>query len=245
VENLDQETFDTVLGRLRNHVLTDQRRSEGKVGELLVARTCWGDIFSSEYTFQLVLSDGSQATQHLTPTCSGCPSDAHHGPADGGPPVPVVPDPPMPHLGLSIQSSLTKEFHGRGSVVVWYPVDFNLQHHLDDLVRRCVTAGIRAIYVPAGDRDHPAISNADRWARPARFVIVDTQVPAFRPFGVPSLIVLPKEGPLDPAWLPPAEVGAPRVVVVAEDVPDPDKPSEPVARWRSPSLRIDEFLRRL
>lgn len=245
VGNLDQATFESLLRHLRERILSDQRQSETRVDELLAAEKCWGDVFSSEYTFQVRLSDGTDAGQHPTPTCSGCPSLAHHGPVDGRAAVPVVPSPAMPRLSLPIRPGLERELHGRGSVVVWYLSQASLEESLDDLVRRSVSAGIRAIYAPLAISDHRAISTADKWARPERFVIVDAKVPVLKPFAVPSLVLVPRDGRVDTEWLPPADVGAVRIVVVAEDLPDPDKPSESAARWRAPSLRLDEFLRRL
>jgi ATP-dependent DNA helicase RecQ len=243
--NLDQETVDKLLGQLRNQILANQRGSERSVKELLAAEQCWGDVFAKEYAFQLQLIGGAEALQHPTPSCSGCPGLAHHGPTDGRAPLPVVPNPSMPRLSLSIRPSLVEEMHGRGSMVVWYPIERSLTANLDDLVRRCVSGGVRALYVPPELQQHEAISAADRWASPQRFVVVETSVPQLRPFAVPSLILVSGGGRVDATWLPPSRIGAPRIVVVPQNLPDPEKWSEAVARWRTPSLHIDEFLRRV
>lgn len=245
IGNLDQETFDDLLGHLRDRILADQWRSRNRVKQLLAAEECWGDIFSAEYDFQVQLTDGTGAEQHLTPSCSGCPGVAHHGPADGKTPMPVVPDPAMPRLSLSIRPSLLEELHGRGSMVVWYMASQSLGSYLDDLVRRCISGGVRALYVPLALRAHEAISTADTWASPQRLVIVETSVPKLKPFAVPSLVLVINSGRAEAAWLPPSSSGAPRIVVVPEDLPDPEKESETAARWRTPSLHIDEFLRRV
>jgi hypothetical protein len=115
---------------------------------------------------------------------------------------------------------------------------------LDDLTRRLVANGVRALLVPPWLKEHPAVLQAHRHA-PERFVIVDTEARGPRPFSVPTLIVLgPRELP-HPSWLPPVDVGPPRIVFMSSGTPDPAKPGAAVAEWRSPVIAVDELLGRI
>jgi hypothetical protein len=243
VTNLDEATITQRLTSLRLDILANQDATFRRLKELLFGRRCWADVIAEEYGFDGVrLSDGAIATQHLTPSCSGCPGVDHHGPTDGRAPIPIVPDPPLRLLPLACEPQLAAELHGRGALVVAYSTP-ELGAHLDDLVRKLVRAGVRALLVPVRYLEHPAITNAHRWASPEHFVIAEAGVRPVHPFPVPSLVVA--EEHVQTSWLPPAATGAERVVVLPETLPDPEKQSTPAFEYRSPSLRLPEFLRRI
>ena len=243
VGNLSEGLVVERLTQLRRKILANEEATYMRLKELLFGERCWADVLAEEYRFDDVrMSDGSTASQYLTPSCSGCPSAGHHGRSDGTAPTPVVPDPTPRELPLVCQPTLSSELHSRGALVVTYAPG-TLDSHLDDLVRKLVRLGVRAVLIPERLRTHPAVLQAHRWAWPERFVIADDRIRKIHPFPVPTLLVA--EEHVHAGWLPKATTGAQRVIVAPDSLPDPEKLSVPISEYRFPTLRLTEFLRRI
>ncbi|MFG1828650.1 protein DpdF [Micromonospora chersina] len=246
VGNFDRGVLEDAIARVRSDVLNTQRDSLTHVRDLLEEERCWADVFAEEYSFRYG-SGAATAVQRVSASCSGCPARGHHGPALGRAPMPVIPLPSMPLLKISLRRPLMNELHGQGGLVVTYeetgrrlgPVPW-----LEDLIRRCVANGIRALFVPTTLRTHPAVQQAHRHAAEG-FVMIDGKVNGPRPFAVPALIVLTPGELVDPGWLPPIAHGPPRIVLMPADTLDPERPTVRVADWRSPVLAVDDLLRRI
>lgn len=245
--NFDRTTVDERLNGLRSAILQDEASARARLESLLACQACWGEAISTEYRYEFTFPGDSNRTvrQEVASSCSGCPAQNHRGPVDGRAPVPVVPTPRMDVLDMPLRDGVRAQLHNRGALVVGYSSEQSLLHHLDDLIRRCVTSGIRAIYARKPLIGHEAIGQAHRWAKPQGFVIVEEGVPRLRPFSVPSVVVCLPGDPIEASWLPPSFVGSARVIVAPHDAQDPDRPSETISAWRAPSLMLEDFLRRI
>lgn len=244
--NLDRQAIESSISKVRSEVFANQHASLARMDRLLASTECWSDVFAEEYTFRHEREAGV-AVQHVSASCSGCPGARHHGPDGGRAPTPVIPEPAMPALPRELGPTLGAELHGQGCLVVTYEESRRgggPERWLDDLTRRLVANGVRALLVPPWLREHPAVLQAHRHA-PERFVMVDTEARGPRPFSVATLIVLgPRELP-QPSWLPPVDAGPPRIVFMSLSTPDPAKPGATVAQWRTPVIAVDELLARI
>jgi superfamily II DNA/RNA helicase len=243
VTNLDQQTFDQAMSRVRAEIKGSESASIAQVGRLLALRECWGRVLAEEYTYADF--GPMQATQRVAQACSGCPASEHIHELTYRAARPLVSEAPMPVLGLAPGKALQRLAAGTLSVVVTYP-DGGLAMSLGSLVQGCVTAGVRAIVASTSVLTRPAISDAAKYAEEG-IVLVD-RMPAGRlpppRLAVPTLIVLDNGDPPPLSWLTPTE-GPLRVVVVPAETRDPAYPDDLVKTVRSPHWGIDDFVRRL
>jgi ATP-dependent DNA helicase RecQ len=247
IGNLDQTAFERAITRVRSEVLSSQQGSLARVARLLDMEQCFADVFAEEYYFRQDRNARTAAVQYVSASCSGCPATQHHGPEGGQAPIPIIPRPSMPVLDLELQPALTAEMHGQGGLVVTYEASGRRsgpEPWLDELVRRCIANGVRALVIPEQLRNHPAVQRAHRHSREG-LVVVDSAVGGPRAFAVPTLVVVYPGDSVPRNWLPPATHGPPRVVFMHVETPDPEKPGVRVADWRSPVLPINELLRRI
>lgn len=242
VANLDQQTFEAALQRQRGQIKDTESASTVRIQRLLAKDECWARVLSEEYSYTGVGS--MRATQNVAAACSGCPAEQHlHEPRYRAA-RPLVAEARMPDLGRKPSSALERLGVGHRSIVVTY-TDGRLRRSLSTLIQACVTNGVRGIVAPAPLLALPAVRSAARFADEG-LVTVDLLRTRGAPISlaVPSLLIADPEGTPPMSWLAPTR-GPLRVVVVPENMHDPEYPDELIKNIRSPHWNIDDFLRRL
>ncbi|MGY2129386.1 protein DpdF [Blastococcus sp. SYSU DS0617] len=239
--NLDRGTFERRLGQLRTDIRATERASQQRIDALLARSECWADLIAAEYSL-----DGAgpmDATLSVAPACSGCPAEGHRHRPRYDAAKPVVAEAAMPRLSRDVSRSLNSLAAGGNVVIVAYPGRLRLK--LQSLVQRCISHGIRGILASPAFAGAQAVATAAQTS-PEGFVMVDTvnpRVPQIA-FPVPTLIVLDHGDTARLSWVNPS-TGPLRVVVVPEDLVDPEKPGQRIKEYRAPSWDLDDFLRRI
>lgn len=240
--NLDQETFEKRLGELRGVIRATQKASQMRIEGLLARSECWANVIASEYTFSDVGT--MHATLSAVAACSGCPAEKHrHRPLYDAA-KPLVADAAMPLLHREVSSTVKELAAGGNVVIVTYSGSLRLK--LQNLVRRCVTHGIRGILASPSFAGVPAVATAAAQTTNEGFVMVDTvsnEVP-FVSFAVPTLILVDHGGSARLSWINPS-TGPSRIVVVPEDMDDPEKPGQKIKDYRTPTWDLNDFMRRI
>lgn len=240
--NLNQETFERHLGALRDRIRATERASQLRIDALLAHEECWGRLFASEY--RLNDASGMHATLQVAAACSGCPAARHaHRPRYDSA-KPVVADAVMPQLPSDVDDALVNLAAGSRAVIVTYAGSVRLR--LQNLVQRAVSRGIRGILASPTLVTSPAVNTTAAHTAPDGFVMVDStasRIPQVV-FSVPTLILLDRGDMARLSWVSPSE-GPLRILVVPEDLADPDKPGYTIASYRSPIWPLEEFLRRI
>jgi superfamily II DNA/RNA helicase len=239
--NLDQVTFEERLNRLRSEIRATETASQRRIDGLLARSECWAKVIASEYTF----SDAGtmHATLSATAACSGCPAEKHNHRPLYDAARPVIADAAMPLLRREVSSTLTDLAAGGSVVIVTYSGSLRLS--LQNLVRRSVTHGIRGILASPSFAGVPAVATAASSAVEG-LVMVDTVsngVPQVF-FAVPTIILLDHGESARLSWISPS-TGPLRIVVVPDDMDDPEKPGQRIRDYRTPTWGINEFLRRI
>jgi ATP-dependent DNA helicase RecQ len=240
--NLNQATFELRLGQLRDDIRATEKASQMRVDQLLARSECWANVIASEYTFN---DAGSMhATLSAGAGCSGCPAEKHKHRPRYDAAKPVIADAAMPLLSQSISSTVKELAAGGDVVIVTYPGRLRLT--LQNLVHRCVSHGIRGILASQSFADAPAVTTTAAQSADERFVIVDTVRSAIPQvsFAVPTLILLDHGDSAGLSWLSPS-TGPMRIVVVPDDMDDPEKPGQKIRDYRAPTWNLNDFLRRL
>ncbi|MGY1780310.1 protein DpdF [Geodermatophilus sp. SYSU D01036] len=240
--NLDHETFERRLRQLRGAIRATEWASQRRIDALLARSECWGDLLAAEYTLRN--AGQMHATLAVVPACSGCPAAKHKHRPRYDAARPVVADSAMPLLTRDVSSTLTNLAVGGDVVIVSYTGQLRMK--LQTLVQRCVSHGIRGILASAAFMGTPAVTAKAAQTAPEGFVMVDAvdhRMPQVA-FPVPTLIVLDREDTARLSWISPT-TGPRRVVVIPEDLLDPEKPGQLVKNYRTPVWDLDDFLRRL
>ena len=235
--NLDQETFERQLGALRDRIRATERASQQRIDALLAQEECWADLFASEY--RLNDANGMHATLQVAAACSGCPATRHaHRPRYDAA-RPVVADAKMPQLPSEVGNTLDTVAASGKVVIVTYAGNVRLR--LQNLVQRCVSRGIRGILASPTLATSPAVTTTGAQAAPDGFVLVDTidsGIPQIS-FSVPTLILLDHGDLARLSWVNPS-AGPLRIVVVPEDLEDPEKPGYKIKNYRSPIWPLED-----
>ncbi|MET3142804.1 UNVERIFIED_ORG: superfamily II DNA/RNA helicase [Arthrobacter sp. UYEF2] len=240
--NLDHDTFEKRLGELRGEIRATEKASRVRINGLLARSECWASVIASEYT----LSDvgAMHATLSAAAACSGCPAEKHKHRPRYDAAMPVVADAKMPCLHREVSSTLKDLAAGGNAVIVTYPGSLRLT--LPNLVRRCVSHGIRGILTSPSFASASAVTTTAAQSADEGFVMVDT-ISSGAPqvsFAVPTLILLDKEDSAGLSWISPS-TGPLRVVVVPEDTDDPVKSGQKIKDYRTPVWDLKDFLRRI
>lgn len=240
--NLDQETFEKRLGELRGVIRATQKASQMRIEGLLARSECWANVIASEYTFSDV--GIMHATLSAAAACSGCPAEKHrHRPLYDAA-KPLIADAAMPRLHREASSTVKELAAGGRVVIVTYSGSLRLK--LQNLVRRCVTHGIRGILASSSFGGVPAVATAAAQTTDEGFVMVDivgAEVPQVS-FSVPTLILLDHGDSARLSWVSPS-AGPLRIVVVPEDMDDPEKPGQKIKDYRTPTWDLNDFMRRI
>jgi ATP-dependent DNA helicase RecQ len=240
--NLDHATFEKRLGQLRAAIRATEKASQARIKELLARSECWANVIASEYTFSDV---GSMlATLSTAAACSGCPAAKHKHRPRYDAAKPVIADAAMPLLHGDVSSTLKHLAAGGSVVIVTYSGRLRLT--LQNLVQRCVTHGIRGILASPSFVGAPAVTITAAQSVSEGFVMVDTVssgVPQVS-FAVPTLILLDHGDSAGLSWVNPS-TGPLRVVVVPDDLDDPQKLGQKIKDYRTPTWELNDFLRRI
>jgi len=240
--NLDRATFETRLTRLRAEIRATEMASRMRIEGLLARSECWAKMIASEYTFSDVGS--MHATLSAAAACSGCPAEKHKHRPRYDAAKPVVADAVTPVLHREISSTLKDLAAGGNVVIVTYSGRLRLS--LPNLVQRCIAHGIRGILGSPSLVKLPAVATTAAQSAEEGFVIVDTVrsgVPQVS-FAVPTLILLDQGNLAGLSWVSPS-TGPLRVVVVPDDMDDPEKPGQKIKDYRAPTWDINDLLRRI
>ncbi|MDQ0679674.1 ATP-dependent DNA helicase RecQ [Arthrobacter pascens] len=240
--NLNQDTFENRLGELRGEIRATEKASRARIDRLLARSECWASVIASEYT----LSDvgAMHATLSAAAACSGCPAEKHKRRPRYDAAMPVIADAAMPCLHREVSNTLKDLSAGGNVVIVTYPGSLRLA--LPNLVRRCVSHGIRGLLASPSFAGVSAVTTTAAQSADEGFVMVDTvssRVPQVA-FAVPTLILLDKGDSAGLSWINPS-TGPLRVVVLPEDMNDPVKPGQKIRDYRTPVWDLKEFLRRI
>jgi superfamily II DNA/RNA helicase len=240
--NLDQETFEERLGQLRREIRATESASQMRIDGLLARSECWANIIAAEYTFSY--AGTMDATLSAVAACSGCPAEKHkHRPLYDAA-QPVIADAAMPLLHREVSSTLKDLAAGGNVVIVTYSGSLRLA--LQNLVRRCISHGIRGILASPAFTGIPAVTTGAPQAADEGFVMVDTVSTGLPQvsFGVPTLILLDSGDSVGLSWISPS-TGPVRIVVVPDDTEDPDKLGQKIKDYRTPTWDLNDFLRRI
>lgn len=240
--NLNQLTFALRLGQLRDEIRATEKASHLRIDRLLARSECWANIIASEYTFKDV--GAMHATLSAAPACSGCPAENHKHRTLYDAAKPVIADAPMPLLRKDVSSVLNTLAAGGNAIIVTYPGRLHLR--LQSLVQRCISHGIRGILASPSFVGGPAVTTTAPQMVDEGFIIVDavTRGIPHVSFAVPTLILLSEGDTAGLSWVNPS-TGPLRIVVVPDDMDDPENPTQKIKDYRSPTWEIDEFLRRI
>lgn len=240
--NLDQTTFESRLNQLRIDIRATEKASQYRIEGLLAGSECWAGAIASEYTFRGV--GPMNAGLSTVAACSGCPGERHkHRPLFDAA-KPVVADAAMPLLQREVSSALTDLAAGGNVVIVTYSGSLRLK--LQNLVRRCVSHGIRGILTSPRFAGAPALTSTAAQSADEGFVMMDTissGVPQVS-FAVPTLILLDLEDSAGLSWISPS-TGPLRIVVVPDGMDDPVKNGQKIKDYRTPTWDLNEFLKRI
>lgn len=240
--NLDQDTFEKRLGQLRAEIRATERASQMRIDGLLARSECWARVIASEYTFSDVGT--MHATLSAAAACSGCPAAKHKHRPKYDAAKPVIADAAMPLLRREVSSTL-KDLAASGNVVI-VTYSGRLRLTLQNLVERCVTHGIRGILASPSFVGAPAVTTTAAQSVGEGFVVVDTvsrRVPQVS-LAVPTLILLDRGDSAGLSWVNPS-TGPLRIVVVPDDMDDPEKPGQKIKDYRAPTWGLNDFLRRI
>lgn len=240
--NLNEETFETQLGKLRAEIRTTEQASQTRINRLLDRIECWADVLSSEYTFRDV--GPMRATIGAISACSGCPAEQHKHRPTYAAPVPLVSDCDIPSLSRNASKTLTDLAAGGNVVIVSYTKSLTLSLHT--LIERCVLNGIRGILASPNFLTHPGVTvTASNSAEEGLVWVEGISVgPPKTYFAAPTLILLDQNTSPNLSWINPSS-GPLRVVVLPEGMEDPVKTSQKIIDYRSPHWNIQDFMRRI
>lgn len=240
--NLDRSTFETRLADLRRSIRASESASRSRIEGLLALETCWAELFAEEY--ELHSDDAVDASLSIVPACSGCPAKEHRPRPSDAPATPVVADAPMPQLGRRVDDTLHALAAGGTVIIAGYSGSLRLK--LQNLVQRCVSRGVRGLLVSPSLANSPGTTTAPLMAADEGLIavdLVDPRIPQVN-FPVPTLVLLDHGEPARISWVAPSG-GSLRIVVVPEDLGDPEKPDQRIMDYRAPTWTLDEFMRRI
>jgi hypothetical protein len=184
------------------------------------------------------------ATLSAAAACSGCPAAKHKRRPRYDAARPAIADAAMPLLHREASSTLKDLAAGGNVVIVTYSGSLRLT--LQNLVRRCVTHGIRGILASPTFVGTPAVTTTAAQSANEGFVMVDALsrgIPQVS-FVVPTLILLDHSDSPGLSWVSPS-TGPLRVVVVPDQMDDPEKRGQKIKDYRTPTWDLSNFLRRI